>query len=110
MKNEKIRRYLDEKRMYHYELAEHLGISKDKFCLLLRKEMPDDIQQKILEVIDCATENKPCDVSFMKKYILSQDKRFCGRKRTAENYAKYVARGLDEAEKRRMDGGWDLSL
>ena len=110
MKKDEIRIELFKNRIYQYELAEWLGISETALSKLLRKDLPDDIVEKILNVIECEKTNQPYDNSFCREYMRKTDKRFNGRERTAEDYARYIAKGLDEAEKRRMEGGWDLSL
>ena len=110
MKKDEIRIELFKNRFYQYELAEWLGISDTALCKLLRKDLPDDIVEKILNVIECVKTNQPYDNSFCRAYMRKVDKRFNSREGTAKNYARYIARGLDEAEKRRMEGGWDLSL
>lgn len=110
MKNEEIRVALFKNRIYQYELAEWLGISETALSNLLRKDLPADIVEKILNVIECEKNNQPYDNGFVRVYMRMNDKRYNARERTAISYARYVARGLDEADKRRMEGGWDLSL
>ena len=110
MNNEAIRIELLKNRFHQYELAEWLGISDTALSKLLRKDLPDDIVEKILNVIECVKTSQPYDNSFLRLYMRKNDKRYSNRERTARNYERYIARGLDEAEKRRMEGGWDLSL
>lgn len=52
MANIEIRSALKEKRMYNYELAEMLGITEWTLSRKLRKELPQDEKQKILDVIE----------------------------------------------------------
>lgn len=110
MTNQVIRTALAENRFYLWELAEWLGISDSAMSRMLRKEVPGEVQEKILNVIECVKTSQSYDSSFIRDYMRQCDKRFNNRERTAEMYARYVAKGLDEAEKRRMEGGWDLSL
>ena len=110
MKNDEVRNALYKNRVYMYELAEWLGVSETALNRLLRKDIPAEIVEKILNVIECGKTSQPYDNSFIRVYMRKIDKRFNSRERTAKDYAKYIARGLDEAEKRRMEGGWDLSL
>ncbi len=110
MKNLEIRKTLTENRFYLWELAEWLGISESAMSRMLRKEVPGEVQEKILNVIECVKTHQPYDNSFVRDYMRQCDKRFNNRERTAADYARYIAKGLDEAEKRRMEGGWDLSL
>lgn len=51
MANIEIRNALKEKRMYNYELAELLGVTEWTLSRKLRKELPPDEKQKILEII-----------------------------------------------------------
>lgn len=113
MANEQIRNALALNRMYHWEMAEHLDISEGTFSKMLRRELPDDIQEQILNVIECVKTNKPYDNRFIREYL--NFKKSCTRRAhyiysNGEYYAKRVARELDDAERRRMEGGWDLSL
>lgn len=110
MNNEEIRLRLAKYRFYQWELAEWLGISQTTLTRHFRKELPDDIKEKILNVIECVHNDEPYDNSFMRMYVMSKDKRYGGRSRTAAAYARYIEKGLDDMERRRMEGGWDLSL
>ena len=110
MTNEKIRTALHKNRSYQWELAEWLGISQSVLTRLFHTELPDDIQKQILNVIECVKTSQPYDNSFIRAYMRKIDKRYTGREGTGYYYARYITRGLDEAEKRRMEGGWDLSL
>ena len=110
MKGDEIRIALFKNRFYQWELAEWLGISETTLIRLLRKDLPADMVEQILDVIECERTGQPYDNRFVRAYMRKNDRRHCGRERTARDYARYIARGLDEAEKRRMEGGWDLSL
>ena len=110
MYNEEIRMCLGKYRFYQWELAEWLGISQSVLIRHFRKELPDDIKQQILNVIECVHKQEPYDNSFFHAYLRSKDRRYGGRSRTAISYSRYIEKGLDEAERRRMEGGWDLSL
>ena len=52
MSNIDIRQLLKQRRIYHYEIAEKLGISESYFCRLLRKELAPDKKKQILQIID----------------------------------------------------------
>ncbi len=52
MKNVEIRTELMKRGMKNYELAELLGIADSALSRKLRKELPEDEKQKILEVIN----------------------------------------------------------
>lgn len=51
MTNIEIRNALKEKRMFNYELAELLGISEFTLSRKLRKELPKEEKQRILQII-----------------------------------------------------------
>lgn len=51
MANIEIRNALKEKRMFNYELAELLGVTEWTLSRKLRKELPPDEKQKILDII-----------------------------------------------------------
>ena len=51
MANIEIRNALKEKKMFNYELAELLGITEWTLSRKLRKELPTDEKQKILNII-----------------------------------------------------------
>ena len=52
MVNSKIRKTLSEKRMYQYELADLLGMSETTLIRRLRKELPDEEQDRIIRLIE----------------------------------------------------------
>ena len=49
--NNKIRKALGESRMRHWELADLLGISENTLTRRLRKELPEEEQQRIISII-----------------------------------------------------------
>ena len=58
MKNLKIRNALIQNNMKQWQLADYLGISEYTLCKRLRKELPEQEQERIIEVI---LENKVGD-------------------------------------------------
>ena len=110
MNNQKIRTALVLNNVHMWELAEMLGVSDSVLYKVLRHEIHPDVQDQVVKVIECAAADEPYDNKFFKLYRATQDKRHKPHPRTPEDYARYVARGLDEAERRRTEGGWDLSL
>lgn len=52
MTNIEIRNALKKKRMFNYELAELLGVTEWTLSRKLRKELPPDEKQKILDIIE----------------------------------------------------------
>lgn len=51
MNNLEIRQAMKEKRLFNYEVAEMLGISEFTLSRKLRKELPEDEKERILDVI-----------------------------------------------------------
>lgn len=51
VKNKRIRLALIENDMRQWELADILGYSESKVCRMLRKEMPEEEQEKIIKRI-----------------------------------------------------------
>lgn len=52
MNNIEIRKTMKERRLFNYELAEALGISEFTLSRKLRKELPQEEKNKILQIID----------------------------------------------------------
>lgn len=57
MYNKKIRIALIEYGVKHYELAELLGISEPTLCRRLRSELPEEEQNRIVEIISRGKAN-----------------------------------------------------
>lgn len=53
MSNLEIRQAMRERRMFNYELAELLGISEFTLSRKLRKELPEEEKERILNLIRC---------------------------------------------------------
>lgn len=53
MTNQIIRAALAENRLYLWQLAEALGISESALSRMIRRELPGDVVEKILHVIEC---------------------------------------------------------
>lgn len=51
LKNLKIRNALVQNNMKQWQLADYLGISEYTLCKKLRKELPEQEQERIIEVI-----------------------------------------------------------
>ena len=50
--NQKIRSYAKEKGVLLWEIAERVGVNDGNFSRRLRRELPEDEQQKIMQIID----------------------------------------------------------
>lgn len=57
MANKKIRDKMKERRLYHWQVADALGIHEATFCKHLRHELPDAEQERILKIIDDIRRN-----------------------------------------------------
>lgn len=66
MANIEIRNALKKKRMFNYELAELLGVTEWTLSRKLRKELPPDEKQKILDIIE-KVGDKRCFTKVMLK-------------------------------------------
>lgn len=58
MENEYIRREARKKGVKHWEIAECLGVAEATFCRKLRRELPSDQQEHIVQVIHAIAEKK----------------------------------------------------
>ncbi len=52
MANLEIREKIKKSRLFHYEIADALGISESAFSKLLRTEMRPERKQEVLRVIE----------------------------------------------------------
>ena len=58
MENLEIRKKLRQADILQWQLAEKMGIAEMTLCRKLRRELPEEEQQKIFKIIDeLATEN-----------------------------------------------------
>ena len=54
MCNAIVREQIRSAKVFHWQVAEALGVSESKFCRMLRREMPDDQRREVLEAIEAA--------------------------------------------------------
>lgn len=54
MCNVTVRERIKNAGVFHWQVAEALGVSESKFCRMLRREMPEDQQRKVLEAVEKA--------------------------------------------------------
>ena len=52
MPNSEIREIIRKNRIFHYEIAEALGISEPAFSKWLRSEMDSEKKEKVIQAID----------------------------------------------------------
>lgn len=50
-KNEKMKKQIAESRLYHYEIANVIGIREETFCKWFRNELTEEQETKILNAI-----------------------------------------------------------
>lgn len=56
MANLEIREEIRKSRLYHYEIADALGVSKSAFSKWLRSEMDEERKEKVMRAIDSIKE------------------------------------------------------
>lgn len=54
MCNAVIRERIKSAGVFHWQVAEALGVSESKFCRMLRREMPEDQQREVLKAVEKA--------------------------------------------------------
>lgn len=54
MSNSDIRERIKSAGIYQWQLADQMNISETTLCRMLRKELPDDKREKVLEAIERA--------------------------------------------------------
>lgn len=52
MANEQIKSLIKKNRLFHYEVADAMGISEGYLSTLLRKPLSEEIEDKVLKAID----------------------------------------------------------
>ncbi len=117
MANEIIRSYLKKTCFYQWRLAELLGISERQMSTMLRKELPEEIQTGMVNLVRSVLREEEYDTEFFwkwkrKQLEISEAKRIEAIKGIHSDYQRKRAidKALDEAEQRRIAGGWDLSI
>lgn len=56
--NEALRTAMRQRNVKQWEVAEALGISEYTLCKKLRHQLPEDLQAKLLEVIETIADKK----------------------------------------------------
>lgn len=51
MKNNDVREEIKRAGVFHWEVADALGVAESTFCKMLRKELPEEKKQKIYSAI-----------------------------------------------------------
>ena len=55
--NQDVRQAAIQKGVKHWQIAYQMGIREEAFSKMLRKELPEETKQKIMEVIEKMTES-----------------------------------------------------
>ena len=55
--NQDVRQAAIQKGVKHWQIADQMGIREEAFSKMLRKELPEETKQKIMEVIEKMTES-----------------------------------------------------
>ena len=55
--NQDIRQAAVNKGIKHWQIADKLGIREEALSKMLRRELPEDMKQKIMEMIESMTES-----------------------------------------------------
>lgn len=58
MANEEIRKLIRTQGLYHYEIADSLGLHDTAFSRLLRKELSEEKKKEIYEVVERLTTER----------------------------------------------------
>lgn len=58
MANQEVKNLIKKHRLFRYEVAEAMGISEGYLSTLLRKPLTEEMEQKVLEVINKLTEKE----------------------------------------------------
>ena len=56
MKNIKIREYAKQKKVFLWQIAEKLNKNDGNFSRMLRKELPEEVQKRIMGIIDAIAD------------------------------------------------------
>lgn len=104
MANETYKAFRDHIGFKQYILARILGLSETTFSALLRHELPEEVQNCLIQAIKCYVCGDKIDLSAWQQWIQKN-----GELKLRSNFRRReICRGLDEAEERRKIGGWDM--
>ena len=114
MTNMIIRDFCKESGVYMYQFAELVGLCENRFCIQMRTEFPENVQHCLVECMKKKLKGEDYDLRLWKEFrerqaILAQARRndyHRNRSSQIERWRK-LNYALDEAEKRRIEGGWD---
>lgn len=114
MRNMIIRNFCYESGIYLYKFAELVGLSENCFTKHMRNEFPESVQHCLVECMKKKLKGEDYDLRIWNEFrehqaILSQAKRNDNYRKRSTDLARWrkLNYALDEAEKRRIEGGWD---
>ena len=114
MANDIIRTYCNATGTHLWQIACLAGHSDQWFCKLMRNEFPKEVQLCLVDAMEKSNAGEKYDLSAWKEwrdsqYALAQAKRIDGTRKRADRVRawKRLNDALDEAEQRRIEGGWD---
>lgn len=114
MGNVIIRDFCKESGVYLYQIAELVGLSGNWFSTYMRREFPENVQHCLVECMKKKLIGEDYDLGVWNEYRANQDTlaqaiRNDHTRKRSSNVEKWrkLSYALDEAEKRRIEGGWD---
>ena len=114
MANEIIRDFCQESGVYLWQIADMVGLSGHYFCVYMRRDFPQTVQLNIVECMKKKINGDEYDLSAWNEWrqrqrVLAQAKRNDHIRKSSIDIYEWRKRNaaLDEAEKRKIEGGWD---
>lgn len=114
MANDIIRDFCKESGVRLYQFADLVGLSENWFSVHMRKEYPKEVQLCLVEAMKKTIKGEAYDLSAWNDWrasqeVLAQAKRNDRLRKKSITLWEWRKRNaaLDEAEERRIKGGWD---
>ena len=112
--NDIIRDFYKESGVCLWQFAELVGLSDSWFTKLFRREYPQEVQLCLVEAMKKSIKGEKYNLDAwndwrVRQEGLAQARRYDAVIKRQDNYRKWkkLSYALDEAEKRRIEGGWD---
>ena len=87
--NNDIRTTARENRVYLYEIAEKLNVSEPTFNRWLRKELSEDLKQKVIAAIEQIREEHEAEQRSEESTLQSRKKNFLFSSAVIQSFAKF---------------------
>lgn len=114
MANEILKEFVRQSGHKLYEFADMVGLSESWFYHCIKREMPEQVQRSLVEGLKKTALGEQPDLSAWNEYrvrqeALAQARRNDSHRKRAANIKAWrkINAALDEAEERRIKGGWD---